>query len=242
MFIFQATRLTGNTSIAAGSDTRSNQVSEEGTVRNMICATALLVLAPAFGLAQDSVGSWGNLESLRVGQKIEIVDTGLKKVKGRFRGFSRDGMTLDVKHKQKMALEREQVLMVRVRSSWVKQLLAGLLVGALIGSEAWLAADRDKRERTEFSDKGEHGLSARSAAYFAGAGAGVVGLAAAFSGDSGEVIYFHNPTPPRYESPVEPHIYYENAGKPEGGNVFVPIRAKEDGGNTVFEKSPANPD
>ncbi len=203
-------------------------------MRKAICVTVLLLWAPGFGLAQDSVGSWENLRDLRTGQKIEVVDSNLKKVKGRFRGFTQDGMSLQLKHKKQLALQLEQVLMVRIRPSWVKQLLAGLALGALIGAEAWLEADRDKRERTEFSDEGERGLSARSAAYFAGAGAGVVGLAAAFSGDSGQVVYFHNPVPPRYEADTESHIYYEDAGKPEGGNVFAPA------GTVETKESPEN--
>jgi hypothetical protein len=209
-------------------------------MRKVIWAMFLLLWAPGFVLAQDSVGSWENLQSLRTGQKIEVVDSSLKKVKGRFRGFTQDGMSLQLKHKKQLALQREQVLMVRVHSSWGARLLLGLLAGAFIGAEAWIEADRDKRKLTGFSDEGERGLSARSAGYFAGAGAGVIGLAAAFSGDSGQVVYFHNPTPPRYESPIEPHIYYENAGKPEGGNVFVPIKEKgnRDGKSMKDPKSP----
>lgn len=203
-------------------------------MRKAIYVTVLLLWAPGFGLAQDSVGSWENLQDLRTGQKIEVVDSSLKKVKGRFRGFTQDGMSLQLKHNKQLALQRDQVLMVRVHSSWGARLLFGLLAGALIGAEAWLEADRDKRGRTECSDEGERGLSARSAGYVAGAGAGVVGLAAAFSGDSGRVIYFHNPAPPHYEAPIESHIYYENAGKPEGGNVFVPA------GPVETKESPEN--
>lgn len=191
-------------------------------MRKAIWVMVLLLWAPRFGLAQDSVGSWENLQDLRTGQKIEVVDSNLKKVKGRFRGFTQDGLLLQLKHKKQLDLQRDQVLMVRVHSSWGARLLLGLLAGALIGSRAWLEVDRDKRERTEFSDEAERGLSARSAAYFAGAGAGVVGLAAAFAGDSGQVVYFHNPIPPRYEANTESPIYFEDAGKPEGGNVFVP--------------------
>ena len=211
-------------------------------MRHLLWVAALLVICPLSGICQDSADSWGNLKQLKAGQKIEVVDTNLNKVKARFRAHTEDGMTIEVKHKKKMELARNQIVMVKVRPSWFKQLLAGLVVGAILGAEAWVEADHEKRERAYENDEDEHGLSTRTLPYFAAGGAGLFGIAAAFSDGSEGVIYFHNPTPPRYESPIEPHIYDEDAGQPEGGNVFIPKHPQGDRENKSQENNLANPD
>ncbi len=44
--------------------------------------------------------SWDNLQQVRVGQKIEVVDTNLKKLKGTFLSFSDEAISLRVKRRR----------------------------------------------------------------------------------------------------------------------------------------------
>ncbi|MCH8947858.1 MAG: hypothetical protein IH789_09570 [Acidobacteria bacterium] len=74
-----------------------------------------------------------------MGQKIEVVDTNLKKLKGTFLSFSEEAISLRVK-KQEVAVQREDVFRVSLRkkSKRLRNVLIGLAIGA--GAGAALAA------------------------------------------------------------------------------------------------------
>ena len=81
--------------------------------------------------------SWGNLQQLRVGQKIEVVDTNLKKYKGTFLSFSEEAISLRVK-KQEVGVQREDVFRVSLRKK--SKRLRNALIGLAIGAGAGVAA------------------------------------------------------------------------------------------------------
>ncbi len=93
--------------------------------------------------AADETG-WSNLQQLRVGQKIEVVDTNLKKYKGTFLSFSEEAISLRVK-KQEVAVQREDVFRVSLRgkSKRLRNVLIGMAIGA--GAGAALAAAENSR-------------------------------------------------------------------------------------------------
>ncbi len=87
---------------------------------------------------------WGNLQQLRAGQRIEVVDTNLKKLKGTFLSFSEEAISLRVK-KEKVAVQREEVFRVSLRkkSKRLRNVLIGMAIGA--GAGAALAAAENSR-------------------------------------------------------------------------------------------------
>ncbi len=78
--------------------------------------------------------NWGNLQQLRVGQKIEVVDTNLKKLKGTFLSFSEEAISLRVK-KEEVGVQRPNVLRVSLRGRPKRSTsaIAGAAIGALAG-------------------------------------------------------------------------------------------------------------
>ncbi len=121
-------------------------------MRNPLLGLVVLFLAPALAAGQtvnapdrlwaaqpqaaaDETG-WGNLQQVRVGQKIEVVDTNLKKLKGTFLSFSDEAISLRVK-KQEVGVQRPNVLRVSLRGRPKRSTSA--LVGAAIGALAGLA-------------------------------------------------------------------------------------------------------
>jgi hypothetical protein len=83
------------------------------------------------------------LQQLRVGQKIEVVDTNLKKYKGTFLSFSDEAISLRVK-KQEVGVQRLNVFRVssrsRERSKRLRNTLIGLGIGAAAGAVVGAAA------------------------------------------------------------------------------------------------------
>ncbi len=86
--------------------------------------------------------SWGNLQQVRVGQKIEVVETNLKKYKGTFLSFSEEAISLRV-GKDEVGVQRPNVLRVSLRGRpkrW-QSALAGMAIGAGAGLLAGFATD-----------------------------------------------------------------------------------------------------
>lgn len=75
-----------------------------------------LVLAPVFGMAQSAKDSRDNLKQLRPGQKIEVVDTSMKSLRGPFVSVSEEAITLQVGKSQE-SIERSKVVRVSVRDN-----------------------------------------------------------------------------------------------------------------------------
>jgi hypothetical protein len=86
--------------------------------------------------AADETG-WSNLQQLRVGQKIEVVDTNLKKHKGTFLSFSDEAISLRV-GKDEVGVQRPNVLRVSLREK--SKRLRNALIGMAIGAGAGVAA------------------------------------------------------------------------------------------------------
>ncbi len=191
-------------------------------MQRLLLATVLLGLIPTAGFTQvleppqmklewaepqrqtsdfvslPAYDPWGDLSKLQVGQKVRVIDTNYKKRDGGFLGFSADALSLRVKGKE-IKLNRSDVLMVGLPHSRAKDFLAALLVGALVGTQAWLDAKVDANRYSRScrwdpgcDDKGRRGPSVRSLAIFAGAGAVAGSLLGDFSQQFDRVIYVHN--------------------------------------------------
>src|ERR1700757_1645467 len=68
--------------------------SKEVVMGRATLAFLLLLLIPAFALAQSARESWDNLKQLHTGQKIEVIDTSMKSHHGRFVSVSDDTLSL----------------------------------------------------------------------------------------------------------------------------------------------------
>jgi hypothetical protein len=75
-----------------------------------------LVLVPVFGMAQSATDSWDNLKQLRPEQKVEVVDTSMKSLRGPFVSVSEEAITLQVGKSQE-SIERAKVVRVSVRDT-----------------------------------------------------------------------------------------------------------------------------
>ena len=102
---------------------------------------SLLLVTTIFSISlpaqEPGEHSWDNLQQLRVGQKIEVVDTHLKKLKGTFLSFSEEAISLRV-GKDEVGVQREDVFRVSLREK--SKRLRKALIGMAIGAGAGVAA------------------------------------------------------------------------------------------------------
>src|ERR1019366_7230214 len=75
-----------------------------------------LILVPVFGMAQSAQDSWDTLKQLRPGQKIEVVDTSMKSLRGPFVSVSEEAITIEAGKSQE-SIERAKVVRVSVRDN-----------------------------------------------------------------------------------------------------------------------------
>ncbi len=103
-------------------------------MRRALSAIFPLLLFPIVTTAQTAEGSWQNLNQLRVGQKIEVVDTNLKKHRGTFLSFSEEAISFRV-GKDEVGVQRLNVFRVssREHSKRLRNALIGLAIGGGIG-------------------------------------------------------------------------------------------------------------
>ena len=87
--------------------------------------------------AEPGISDWNNLQQLRAGQRIEVVDTNLKKYKGTFLSFSEEAISLRV-GKDEVGVQREDVFRVSLRKK--SKRLRNALIGLAIGAGAGVAA------------------------------------------------------------------------------------------------------
>jgi len=87
----------------------------------------------ALGFAKTAEDSWDNLKQLQPGQRIEVVDTHLKSLKGVFVSLSDDAISLRTDEKE-VAVERPEVL--RVWAEGQGHRLRNTILGTLIGGGA----------------------------------------------------------------------------------------------------------
>ena len=108
-------------------------------MKRVIETLLLLLMVPGFGLAQSSQNNWDNLKQLRAGQKIEVVDTSMKSLRGPLVSVSEEAITLQVGKSQE-SIERAKVVRVSVRdtSHRTRNMLlgAGILGGVALAATA----------------------------------------------------------------------------------------------------------
>jgi hypothetical protein len=108
-------------------------------IETVLLLLLLLLLVPGFSLAKSSANNWDNLKELRPGQKIEVVDTSMKSLRGPFVSVSEEAITLQV-GKSLQSVERAQVVRVSVRdtSHRVRNMLlgSGVLGGIALAATA----------------------------------------------------------------------------------------------------------
>ncbi len=164
-------------------------------MRKPLLGLVLLFLAPALASGQTvnapdglwaaqpqaaaAETGWSNLQQVRVGQKIEVVDTNLKKLKGTFLSFSEETVSLRV-GKDEVGVQRPNVLRVSLRGRPKRSTSA--LVGAAIGALAGVGVGALAATRYGSGDpRSESFIVFLGTAIGAGAGAGV-GAAVPFVG------------------------------------------------------------
>ncbi len=148
---------------------------------------SLLLVATIFSisLSAQELGkhSWGNLQQVRVGQKVEVVDTNLKKYKGTFLSFSDEAISLRV-GKDEVGVQREDVFRVSLREK--SKRLRNALIGMAIGAGAGVAAvEICAQASSRFSFSPCLGQDFRAVAYailVPVGGAAGAGIGAAFPG------------------------------------------------------------
>jgi len=157
-----------------GTDAKHSR--SKGTIRKLILAVVLLALAPGSGFAQSQTDFWTNLAQLKVGKKVQVVDSNLNKVKGRLLDVSGDAITLEVEDEE-VVIPRWKVTLVSVKHSKAKQVLRGFLSGAVVAAPALL-------NPSTIYQIAYGGRGGTIAAIMIGAGTGVLGLAEALEVNS----------------------------------------------------------
>ncbi len=101
---------------------------------------AVLIMTVAAGLprpaAAQSEGSWDNINQLRAGQKIQVVQMNLKSQEGKFLGSSETSITLNAAGDE-VTIPREDVMRVTLQER--PKRLRNALIGAAIGAGAGFA-------------------------------------------------------------------------------------------------------
>ena len=85
-------------------------------MKRVIETLLLLLLVPGFSFPQSSQNNWDNLKQLRPGQRIEVVDSSMKTLRGAFVLFTDEAITL-LAGKSQESIERAKVVRVSVRDT-----------------------------------------------------------------------------------------------------------------------------
>ena len=101
-------------------------------MRNLLLLLCVLAL-PCVSSAQSNQSSWGNLNTLRPGQKIEVVETNLKKDTGTFATVSDDAIRINESGGEQ-TIPRANVMRLTLRHN--KHRLRNTLIGAAVGAGA----------------------------------------------------------------------------------------------------------
>ncbi len=108
-------------------------------MRVLILRMIILILVPGPALAQRPEHAWENLNQLREGCKIKVVDMNLKSWKGSLVSVSDEAITIrELRKQQEITVERANVFRVTDvrRSRRGRSALIGLAAGAIVGA-AW---------------------------------------------------------------------------------------------------------
>jgi hypothetical protein len=101
-----------------------------------LCLIPVFLLAvPAALCAQSAKDSWSNLNTLKSGQGIEVIETSMKRHGGQFVTFTDDVLSLQEKGSE-VAIKREDIVRVSRASAPRRgeHAVIGLVVGGLIGA------------------------------------------------------------------------------------------------------------
>ncbi len=138
----------------------------------IVCALAM----PCVSSAQSKQSSWGNLSTLRAGQKIEVVETNLKNDTGTFAAVSDDGIRLN-ESTGEQTIPRASVMRVTLRENRHRgrNTLIGALVGAGAGAAVGAAVTGGPGEEGPFGvSKGTGALAFAGLGFIAGTVVGTV--------------------------------------------------------------------
>jgi hypothetical protein len=108
-------------------------------MKRVIETGLLLLLVPGFSLAKSSENNWDNLKELGPGQKIEVVDSKMRTLKGPLISVSDEALSLQV-GKSEESIPRANVVRVSVRDTSHRTrnilLASGILGGIALAATA----------------------------------------------------------------------------------------------------------
>jgi hypothetical protein len=139
-------------------------------MQRLVWGLLILVLVPLQSSAQTARDSWDNLKQLQPGQKIEVVGTSMKSLRGPFVSVSEEAITLQVGKSQE-SIERAKVVRVSVRDT--SHRTRNMLLGAAIAGGAALTVGLLANGPASNEGNGCAGCVAGLAAAAAGGGAGL---------------------------------------------------------------------
>jgi hypothetical protein len=133
----------------------------------------LSLVAPAALFAQKEKGAWSDLNGLRSGQGIEVIESNLKSHSGEFVTVTDELLTLK-EHGSNVSVKREEVVRVSTSSGPKRgeHAVIGLVVGGAIG--AGIGAVAGSRSQGWFSGSGIGALVGVVIGAPIGAGVGAV--------------------------------------------------------------------
>jgi hypothetical protein len=131
-------------------------------------AVLLLAFAAPSSFARDT-SQWTNLEVLKPGQRIGVIQSNQKRVEGRFERVTESGITL--RADQEVTVAQENVIRVyrKPRANRTVRAILGAAIGAVAG--AILTATAGERFRNEGQDVAAGAWIGGGAAIGAGVGA-----------------------------------------------------------------------
>ena len=133
-----------------------------------------MVLANSAIAQERDEHRWENVESLRVGQKLEVTTTQLRTLQGTYMNSSEAAIRLKTPEGE-VSVMREEVFRVKSQEGKRKQnILVGVVVGALAG--VVLGAVVDFKDDVDGSDPGSNNGKLGGSVVGAGVGAGIGSL------------------------------------------------------------------
>ena len=123
-----------------------------GTNRNhlrLVSALVLSLCSASLHGADKPEAAWGNLNQLRGGQKIRVVQKSLKFQEGEFLRFSETAISFRVKNDD-LSVPRDEVLRITLRAGHRR--LRGALLGMLVGGGVGLVVGAFQDRKYDCSD------------------------------------------------------------------------------------------
>jgi hypothetical protein len=123
------------------------EIRRNSLLRGIAVSLCLLIVSSAYGADQTN---WNGLATLTRGDRIGIVQTDQKRIEGRFRDRTEEGITIETD--REITIPKQNIVRVYRHSSSgrIKRALIGAAIGA--GSGAILTATAGERFRNEGQD------------------------------------------------------------------------------------------